>query len=83
MDLINGDLAGILLSKGNLIDSAAIAFVVSEMGAIVTTFEGKSWLPFSDLKNMKISPLIIAHNQDIYQEIIKYLPEKYTVAMNN
>lgn len=75
IDLVNGNLAGVLLAYGNLIDSAAIAFVASEVGAIVTTFEGKSWLPFSDLNNMKISPLIIAHNQDIYQEIIRLLAE--------
>lgn len=73
LDLINGNLAGFIIGNGNLIDSAAFAFITREAGAMVTTFKGKNFEPFENVKNMRIEGLIVAHNQDIYNQIFHKL----------
>lgn len=73
LDLIQGNLAGLIIGQGNLIDSAALAFIAREVGAIVTTINGDNFEPFKDVKNMRITGLIIAHNQEIYNQIFNKL----------
>lgn len=71
LDFTRGDLAGFVIAKGNLIDSAAFGFITREAGAIVTHFDGGDFEPFKDINNMRIDGLIIAANQEIYQEILR------------
>ena len=73
LDLVKGNLAAVLVAKGNLIDGAALAFIASESGAIVTTFDGENWQPFSKVENMKIPGLIVAHNRQIHTDILHHL----------
>ena len=73
LDLIQGNLAALVIGQGNLIDSAAFAFIAKEVGAIVTAFNGDSFEPFKNVKNMRIEGLIVAHNQEIYQQIFQKL----------
>jgi fructose-1,6-bisphosphatase/inositol monophosphatase family enzyme len=73
LDLIKGNLAGFVIGKGNLIDSAAFAFITREAGAIVTNFKGSNFEPFHKVENMKIEGLVIAFNQKIHQEILAKL----------
>lgn len=68
-DFSQGNLAGFMIEQGNLIDSAGFAFMARELGAIVTTIEGKDFEPFEEVKKMRIEGLIIAHNQDIYDQM--------------
>jgi fructose-1,6-bisphosphatase/inositol monophosphatase family enzyme len=69
LDLIQGNLASVVIGQGNLIDSAAFAFIAKEAGAIVTTLDGENFEPFKNVKNMRIAGLIIAHNQQIHDKI--------------
>lgn len=73
LDLINGNLAGFVIGNGNLIDSAAFAFLVREVGAIVTNIKGENFEPFKNVENMRIEGLIIAHNKQIYEQVFKKL----------
>lgn len=73
LDLINGDLAGFIIEKGNLIDSACFAFILKEMGAISTYFDGTDFEPFRDVNNMKIEGLVIGFNQQIHQQLLSSL----------
>lgn len=70
LDLIKGNLAGVILEKGNLIDNAAIAFVAKEAGAIVTLWNGEDFQPFIQIESWKIPGIIIAHNQQIRDLIL-------------
>lgn len=70
LDLINGDLAGFVLDKSNLIDSASLAFVAREAGAIASHFDGSDFQPFRNINDMKIDGLVIAFNQEIHQQIL-------------
>ncbi len=72
-DLFSGKLAGIILGHGNLIDSAAIAFMAEEAGAIVTNYQGETWQPFSEVKNMRIPGLIISGDREIHQKLVHKL----------
>jgi myo-inositol-1(or 4)-monophosphatase len=76
LDLFYGNLAGIVLGHGNLIDSAVFAFMSEELGAIVTTYSGEKWQPFTKVKNMKIPGLIISYNREIHQKLVSKL-QKY------
>jgi myo-inositol-1(or 4)-monophosphatase len=73
LDLINGNLAGFIIEKGNLIDSACFAFMMRETGAIVSYFDGSDFEPFRNVNNMKIDGLIIGFNQQIYQQLLNKL----------
>lgn len=73
LDLFFGNLAGIVLGHGNLIDSGIFAFMAEEMGAIVTTYSGEKWQPFLGVKNMRISGLVIAYNPEIHQKLVTKL----------
>ncbi|WP_324282104.1 inositol monophosphatase family protein [Cyanobacterium aponinum UTEX 3222] len=70
LDLINGDLAGFIIGKGNLIDSASLAFVAMEAGAIASHFDGSDFQPFRNINQMKIDGLVIAFNREIHQQIL-------------
>ncbi len=73
LDLFYGNLAGIILAHGNLIDSAVLAFMAEELGAIVSTYSGENWQPFYNVKNMRIPGLIIAYNREIHQKLVDKL----------
>ena len=70
LDFLQGNLAGFVIAKGNLIDSAAFAFICQEAGAIVTLFDGDSFEPFENVNNMRINGLIIAPNNHIHKLIL-------------
>ena len=70
LDFIKGNLAGFVIAKGNLIDSAAFAFICREAGAIVTNFGGKSFEPFNEVNNMRLNGLVIAPNAHLHQQIL-------------
>lgn len=73
LDLINGNLAGFVIERGNLIDSACFAFMLKEMGAIVSHFDGTDFEPFRNVNNMKIDGLIIGFNKEIHQQLLSSL----------
>ena len=73
LDIIKGELGGVILAKGNLIDSAILAFIVKEAGGIVTYLNGENFQPFSEIEDMKIPQIIVAHNSSIHQEILTKL----------
>jgi fructose-1,6-bisphosphatase/inositol monophosphatase family enzyme len=73
LDFIHGKLAGLVIAQGNLIDSAAFAFIAREAGAIVSHFDGTDFEPFNQVKKMRIKGLVIAPNQQIQQQILAKL----------
>ena len=70
LDFIRGNLAGFVIAKGNLIDSAAFAFICQEAGAIVTDFASQNFEPFNEVNNMRLNGLIIAPNPHLHQQIL-------------
>ena len=70
LDFLRGDLAGFVIAQGNLIDSAAFAFITREAGAIATHFDGSDFEPFEEIKKMRIKGLVIAPNQKIHQQLL-------------
>jgi fructose-1,6-bisphosphatase/inositol monophosphatase family enzyme len=70
LDFIKGNLAGFVIAKGNLIDSAAFAFICREAGGIVTNFAGQNFEPFYEVNSMRINGLIIAPNPELHQRIL-------------
>lgn len=73
LNLIEGDLAAVVLEVGNLIDSAAMAFVAKEAGAIVTNWQGQDFEPFVEVEKMKIPGLVVAANSEIHQRILEII----------
>jgi myo-inositol-1(or 4)-monophosphatase len=73
LDLIQGRLAAVLLAKGNLIDNAALGFIAKEAGAIVSLWDGQDFEPFTEVEELKIPGLIVAHNQEIQQKLRNFL----------
>ncbi|MBL1208293.1 inositol monophosphatase family protein [Geminocystis sp. GBBB08] len=69
LDLINGNLAGFIIERGNLIDSACFAFILKELDVIATHFDGTDFEPFRNVNHMKIDGLIIGFNEEIHRQI--------------
>ncbi|HAC66230.1 MAG TPA: inositol-1-monophosphatase [Cyanothece sp. UBA12306] len=68
--LLGGELSGAIVRSGNLIDSAALAFMAKEMGYIVSLFDGSPLPPLNTCKNYKLPGLIMASNSSIHQDLL-------------
>lgn len=69
--LMNGELAGAVMARGQFIDGAALAFMAEEMGHIVTTWEGKAPPPLHASSDMRRPGLVIGANQQIHQDLLR------------
>ncbi|HEY9761758.1 MAG TPA: inositol monophosphatase family protein [Trichocoleus sp.] len=75
--LLSGEIAGVALAKGNLIDGAALAFMAREMGYITSTFEGEPLPPLHAAnQNMLLPGLLVAASEQIHQDLLKAVQAK-------
>lgn len=74
--VLSGEIAGVALAKGNLIDGAALAFMAREIGYITSTFEGAPLPPLHANQNMVLPGLIIAASEQIYQDLLEAVQAK-------
>ncbi|XGB42186.1 MAG: inositol monophosphatase family protein [Nodosilinea sp. LVE1205-7] len=68
--LLNGDLAGAVMARGQFIDGAALAFMAAEMGYIVTTLEGSDPPPLHSCQDYQRPGLLIAATPAIHQDLL-------------
>lgn len=72
--LFFGELSGVVMNGGQLIDGAAAAFVASEAGATVTTHEGDPLPePRSAGESRAFGGLVIAETRELHSEILRAL----------
>jgi myo-inositol-1(or 4)-monophosphatase len=70
-DLLTGQVAGAVLKAGQWIDSAALAFMAGEAGAIVTTLEGQPLPPLHSCQNYRRSGVLVAAAPAIHQRLLE------------
>ena len=68
--ILTGELAGVVLAMGQLIDGAALAFLAREAGYIVTTLTGEPLPPLSSCQNYRIPGLIMAATPELHQDLV-------------
>ena len=69
--VLSGDLVGAVLSKGQFIDGAALAFLAREAGYIVTTLEGTPLQPLHTCKDYQLPGLIVASSTQVQQHLLE------------
>ncbi len=69
--VLSGDLVGAVLSKGQFIDGAALAFLASEAGYLVTTLEGTPLPPLHTCKDYLLPGLIVASSIQVQQHLLE------------
>lgn len=69
--VLNGDLAGAVMARGQFIDGAALAFMAAEMGYIVTTLDGSEPPPLHRCRDYQRPGLLIAATPAIHQDLLQ------------
>lgn len=69
--VLSGELAGVIIRKGNWLDGAALAFMAQEIGYIITTHQGDAPPPLGKCENYHRPGLIMAANEQIHQDLLK------------
>jgi myo-inositol-1(or 4)-monophosphatase len=67
--LLNGDLTGAILARGQFIDGAALAFMAQEMGYVVTTLTGEPLPLLCECRSYHRPGMIVASSQKVYQDL--------------
>jgi myo-inositol-1(or 4)-monophosphatase len=70
-DLLTGQVAGAVLKAGQWIDSAALAFMAGEAGAIVTTLDGQPLPPLYRCQNYRRSGILVAASPAVHQRLLE------------
>ncbi|HEY9817693.1 MAG TPA: inositol monophosphatase family protein [Candidatus Obscuribacterales bacterium] len=68
--VLTGELAGAVLRGGKFIDGAAIAFLATEMGYVVTTHQGEPLPPLHTCSDYARPGLIIAASAKVHQDLL-------------
>ncbi|NJN20501.1 MAG: inositol monophosphatase family protein [Leptolyngbya sp. RL_3_1] len=68
--VLTGELAGVVLAMGQLIDGAALAFLAGEAGYIVTTMTGAPLPPLDSCQDYRIPGLIMAATPELHQALV-------------
>lgn len=68
--LLTGEIAGVALAKGNVIDGAALAFIAREMGYHTSTFDGSPLPPLHTSENLLLPGLIVAASEQVHQDLL-------------
>ncbi|MBD2461401.1 inositol monophosphatase family protein [Oscillatoria sp. FACHB-1407] len=69
--ILNGELAGVVLRAGKLIDGAALAFIAQEAGYIVTTHDGNPLPPIYTCDDYTRPGLIIAASPAVHMHLLE------------
>ncbi|MEO1619613.1 MAG: inositol monophosphatase family protein [Cyanobacteria bacterium J06632_3] len=73
--LLTGEVSGSILASAQFIDTAALAWMASEMGYQLTTYEGKPVPPPSACKNYRQSEIIVSATEAMQQQLIQIMKE--------
>jgi myo-inositol-1(or 4)-monophosphatase len=68
--ILTGELAGVVLAMGQLIDGAALAWLAQEAGYIVTTLTGEALPPLSSASDYRLPGLIVAATPELHQDLV-------------
>ncbi len=68
--VLSGCYAGSILGGAQFIDGAAIAFIASEAGCIVTQHDGSPMPPLSECKNYRWPGLLIATSEAVHRHLL-------------
>ncbi len=69
--ILTGETAGAVLKAGQWIDSAALAFMAREAGAIVTTLTGEPLPPLHTCQDYRRSGVLIAASAQVHQDLLE------------
>jgi myo-inositol-1(or 4)-monophosphatase len=69
--ILTGELAGVIIRKGQFIDGAALAFMAQEAGAIATTHDGSPLPPLHQCQNYQRPGLLIATSPTVHQDLVE------------
>jgi myo-inositol-1(or 4)-monophosphatase len=71
--ILTGEIAGAVLKAGQWIDSAALAFMAQEAGALVTTLTGAPLPPLYTCQDYRRSGVLIAASAQVQQQLLAAL----------
>lgn len=71
--LLTGEVAGVILASAQFIDTAALAWMASEMGYPMTTYEGEPLPKPSECENYRITEVIVSANQTMQNKLIEIM----------
>lgn len=69
--LLTGEVAGVMLASAQFIDTAALAWMASEMGYAITTFDGSALPPLSTCENYRRAEIIVSATEEMQQKLIQ------------
>ena len=69
--LLTGEVAGVMLASAQFIDTAALAWMASEMGYHISTFDGAPLPPLSACENYRRKEIIVAATEAMQQQLIQ------------
>lgn len=76
--LLTGEVAGVILASAQFIDTAALAWMASEMGYPMTTYEGKPLPKPSECENYRITEVIVSANETMQNKLIEIMRDVKT-----
>lgn len=69
--ILTGDLSGVVLQSGQLIDGAALGFIVEMAGGLVSNLAGEPLSPVYTCENYRYNGIIMAASASVQQDILK------------
>jgi myo-inositol-1(or 4)-monophosphatase len=69
--ILTGELAGVVIRKGQFIDGAALAFLAQEAGGIATLHDGSPLPPLHQCENYHFPGIIIASSPTVHQDLVE------------
>ncbi|MEL6260244.1 MAG: inositol monophosphatase family protein [Cyanobacteria bacterium J06626_6] len=71
--LFTGEVAGVILASAQFIDTAALAWMASEMGYCLTTYDGKPLPPPSACQGYRQKEIIVSATDDMQKKLIEIM----------
>lgn len=68
--LLTGEVAGVMLASAQFIDTAALAWMASEMGYQISTFDGSPLPPLSACEDYRRSEIIVSATEAMQQKLV-------------
>ena len=71
--LLTGEVAGSILASAQFIDTAALAWMASEMGYQLTTYDGKPTAAPANCENYRQSEIIVSANEALQNKLVEIM----------
>lgn len=68
--LLTGEVAGVMLASAQFIDTAALAWMASEMGYQISTFDGADLPPLSACEDYRRSDIIVSATEEMQKRLV-------------